>query len=232
MNKKFLSVAISLFLLLSMVDFSFAAKKDVTDPVLQQIISELNDRMPRFINKYGAAVFVADEQITRGALLQALYEFDKKSSGSSTSSSVSSADVISKKDYDALNAKVVALEKKLRNGGSGSGGGGSSVDIIQVMNDLEPNMPMILDNTLSSSKVFKDLEAKVNSGTISSGAAASSGGVSQALVTSLQRNVSELSNKVNSMETTLAKKTDSKTNGSSAGLKDLQKKSTGTGKKP
>ena len=54
MNKKFFSVAISSFLLFSMVDFSFAVKKDVNDPVLQQIISELNDRMPRFINKYGA----------------------------------------------------------------------------------------------------------------------------------------------------------------------------------
>ena len=223
MNKKFLSVAISLFLLLSVVDFSFAAKKDVADPVLQQIISELNDRMPRFINKYGAAVFVADEQITRGALLQALYEFDKKSSGSS--SSVSTADVISKKDYDALNAKVVALEKKLRNGGgSTSGGGSASIDIVQVMNDLEPNMPMILDNTLSSSKVFRDLEAKVKSGSGGASATVSgSGGVSQAVVTSLQRNVSELSTKVNNMETILAKKPDSKSEVSSAVLKDLQK---------
>ena len=58
MNKKFLSVAISSFMLLSMADFSFAAKKDVSDPVLQQIISELSDRMPRFINKYRAAFFV------------------------------------------------------------------------------------------------------------------------------------------------------------------------------
>ena len=103
MNKKFLSVALSVFMLFSMADFSFAVKKDVADPVLQQIISELNDRMPRFINKYGAAIFVADEQITRGALLQALYEFDKKSSGSSSSAaSSSSTGVISKKDYDAL----------------------------------------------------------------------------------------------------------------------------------
>ena len=116
MNKKFLSVALSVFMLVSMVDFSFAAKKDVADPVLQEIIAELSDRMPRFINKYGAAIFVADEQITRGALLQALYEFDKKSSSSSSAavSSASSSGVISKKDYDALNAKVAALEKKVK----------------------------------------------------------------------------------------------------------------------
>ncbi|MCR4662475.1 MAG: hypothetical protein K5622_01145 [Endomicrobiaceae bacterium] len=226
MNKKFLSLSLSLFMLISMVDISFAAKKDVSDPVLQQIISELNDRMPRFINKYGAAVFVADEQITRGALLQALYEFDKKSSSSSAAaaSTASTAGVISKKDYDALTAKVAALEKKVKSGsGTSSSGGSSEVDIVQIMNDLEPNMPMMLDNSLASSKVFKQLEAKVNAGG-SVGASASSGsGVSQSVVKDLQKNINDLNTKVNSMETAMAKNSDSKTNVSSSVLKDLQK---------
>ena len=228
MNKKLLSVAISSFMLLSMADFSFAAKKDVSDPVLQQIISELSDRMPRFINKYGASVFVEDEQITRGALLQALYEFDKKSSSSSSnivSTSVSSSGVISKKDYDALSAKVAALEKKVKSGaGASSSGGSSDIDIVQIMNDLEPNMPMMLDNSLASSKVFRDLEARVNAGGgKGSSSSASAPGVSQAAVTSLQRNLGELSVKVNNMEEMLAKGGGSKTNISSSVLKDIQK---------
>jgi len=226
MNKKLLSVAISSFMLLSMVDFSFAAKKDVSDPVLQQIISELSDRMPRFINKYGAAVFVEDEQITRGALLQALYEFDKKSSSSSSnvvSTSVSSSGVISKKDYDALNAKVAALEKKVKSGAGASSGGSSDVDIVQIMNDLEPNMPMMLDNSLSSSKVFRELEARVNAGGGKGSSSSSVSSVSQAAVTSLQRNVGELSVKVNNIEEVIAKGGGSKTNISSSVLKDIQK---------
>ena len=198
MNKKLLSVALSVFMLVGMADFSFAAKKDVADPVLQQIISELNDRMPRFINKYGAAIFVADEQITRGALLQALYEFDKKSSASSSKvASVSSSGVISKKDYDALNTKISALEKKVKS--SSGSGGKANVDMVQLMNDLEPNLPMMLDNSLASSKVFKQLEAKVNSG-------GSAGGtnVSSSVLKDLQKNISEMNSKINNVESSLA----------------------------
>lgn len=212
MNKKFLSVAMSVFMVFSMVDVAFAAKKDVADPVLQQIITELSDRMPRFINKYGVAVFVADEQITRGALLQALYEFDKKSSSAKASSSVSFAGVISKKDYDALNAKVLALEKKMKiPSGSTSGGSSAEIDIVQVMNDLEPNMPMMLDNSLSSSKKFKELEAKVKA--VASGTSSNIGSgpnVSQTAIAGLQKDISELNAKINNVELSLAstKKTD------------------------
>ena len=155
MNKKFLSVLVSVFFLLNTAGLTFADKKDVADPALQAIIAELSSRMPRFINKYGASVFVEDEQITRGALLQALYEFDKKSS---SSSSASASGVISKKDYDALTAKIAALEKKLGTAPKSSSSSSSSsgdVDIVEIMNDLEVNLPTMLDNTLSSSKVFK-----------------------------------------------------------------------------
>ena len=226
MNKKFLSVLVSVFFLLNTAGLTFADKKDVADPALQAIITELSSRMPRFINKYGSAVFVADEQITRGALLQALYEFDKKSS--SSSSSASAAGVISKKEYDALNAKVAALEKKLgsasKSGGSSSG---ESADIVEIMNDLEVNLPTMLDNTLSSSKVFKNLEAQVKANAAGGGSSSSAGsstGVSVAVVNSLQKNISDLSKKVTTVETNLAKKADSsKTDLSINAIKDLQK---------
>ena len=208
MNKKILSVLVSVLFLLNSSGIVFAEKKDVADPALQEIISELSGRMPRFINKYGAAVFVADEQITRGALLQALYEFDKKSS---SSSSASAAGVISKKDYDALNAKLAALEKKIQSGGGASSSskapsGNASVDMVELMNDLETNMPMMLDNTLSSSKVFKNLEAQVKAG--GGSGTGSSTGVSVAVVNNLQKNINDLSKKVSTVETNLAKKAD------------------------
>ncbi len=210
MNKKFLSVVVTVFMFINTVGSTcFAAKKDVGDPVLQQIISELSSRMPRFINKYGAAVFVADENITRGTLLQALYEFDKKPS----SSSAASVGVISKKDYDALNAKVIALEKKVKAGGVAATGTSKSgsVDFVEIMDDLQLNMPMLLDNTLADSKVFKALEKKVNAaggttvaaaGSVSTGSGSSA--VSQATITSLQKNVAALTKKVDNVELSLA----------------------------
>lgn len=217
MNKKFLSVLVSTLFLLNTVEFAFADKKDVADPALQAIITELGSRMPRFINKYGASVFVADEQITRGSLLQALYEFDKKSS----SSGASSAGVISKKDYDALTLKVVSLEKKLQSS-SGKSSSGGSADIVEIMNDLEVNLPTMLDNTLSSSKVFKNLEAQVKAG---GSGTASGGGVSVAVVNNLQKNINDLSKKINSVEASVAKGTDSKASAAQAAEVAALKKS-------
>ncbi len=217
MNKKFLSVLVSTLFLLNTVEFAFADKKDVADPALQAIITELGSRMPRFINKYGASVFVADEQITRGSLLQALYEFDKKSS----SSGASSAGVISKKDYDALTLKVASLEKKLQSS-SGKSSSGGSADIVEIMNDLEVNLPTMLDNTLSSSKVFKNLEAQVKAG---GSGTASGGGVSVAVVNNLQKNINDLSKKINSVEASVAKGTDSKASAAQAAEVAALKKS-------
>ncbi len=217
MNKKFLSVLVSTLFLLNTVEFAFADKKDVADPALQAIITELGSRMPRFINKYGASVFVADEQITRGSLLQALYEFDKKSS----SSGASSAGVISKKDYDALTLKIASLEKKLQSS-SGKSSSGGSADIVEIMNDLEVNLPTMLDNTLSSSKVFKNLEAQVKAG---GSGTASGGGVSVAVVNNLQKNINDLSKKINSVEASVAKETDSKASAAQAAEVAALKKS-------
>lgn len=215
MNKKCLSIFISTFLLLNILnEVSFAAKKDVADPVLQEIIVELSGKMPKFINKYGVAVFVADEQITRGTLLQALYEYDKKSSSKSGSgASVSSVGVISKKDYDALNAKVLALEKKLKSAGVkgelSATATTKSTDITNIMEDLEVNMPMLLDNSLKNSKVFSALERKVNSSngnfTVATNAKidTTSQSASQQSLAILQKNIINLNKKVEAVELSL-----------------------------
>ncbi len=176
MNKKFLSIIVSSFMLINASGVvAFADKKDVGDPVLQEVINELSKKMPRFINKYGDTVFVADEQITRGALLQALYEYDKMAASGRTSAS--SEGVVSKKEYDALNAKIAALEKKLKDGAgtATAKAGGESADFVSIMGDLETNMPVILDNTLADSKVFKALERKIEDVKESASASAGAG---------------------------------------------------------
>ncbi len=53
------------------------AKKDISDPVLQEILSFFYTRMPRFIDQHGRNVFVADGPLTRGNFISALYEYDK-----------------------------------------------------------------------------------------------------------------------------------------------------------
>lgn len=209
MNKKRISVILSMVMFFNMTALVYADKKDVADPVLKEIIAELNNKMPRFINKYGAAVFVADEQITRGSLLSALYEYDKKNSAGSSSQ----IGMVSKKDYDLLSSRLAALEKDMSLSKTGKGGsaavGASNVDIIKVINDLEPNMPMLLDNSLASSKVFKNLQKQVE---MSSAAGASSAGAkgqttnAQVLydLQNVQKEVAEVNNKINLMETRLA----------------------------
>ena len=169
MNKIFLIFLVPFFLLLNLVRGVYGIeKKDVADPIMQEIITELSAKMPRFINKYGTAVFVADEQITRGSLIQALYEYDKKLSSKNVTgvSSVASSGVISKKDYDFLNTKILALEKKLKNIGIKGDTAKittktKSASFTDMMGDLEVNMPMLLDITLENSKVsfvaFPDL---------------------------------------------------------------------------
>jgi len=166
MNKKFISSFVALVLVFNVSVCFSAEKKDVTDPVLREMINSLSTKMPKFINQYGASVFVEDEKITRGALIRALYEYDKKTSGGAPVSSVAAGvedTGLTKKQYTALSNRISALE---RNSASTTGGKAKqsvsgSVDIIAVMNDLEPNMPMLLDNTLAQSKVFKALQRKV-----------------------------------------------------------------------
>lgn len=129
-------------------------KNDINDPVLQQVIQSFSGRMPRFIDKHGKAIFIADESITRGSLMMALYEYDKSVKGGAPSTP---GPVISRKEFDNLKNKLNLIS----NGEAGSANGGFSGDIVQVLNALEPNMPTLLDSTLGKSKAFNDLKKEL-----------------------------------------------------------------------
>ena len=175
MNKKIISSFVTLAMVVNVSVCFSAEKKDVTDPVLREMINSLSTKMPKFINQYGSTVFVEDEKVTRGALIKALYEYDKKTSGGSSgvsAAAISEDGGLTKKQYMALSNRIAALEKNSTSttGGKNKKAASGSVDIVAVMNDLEPNMPMLLDNTLAQSKVFRSLQKKVN--LVSNGSAA------------------------------------------------------------
>lgn len=195
MNKKQISVMVSLaIILVSGTPLFSADKKDVADPVLKEVINELSPKMPRFIDKYGPSIFVSDEQVTRAALLLALYEYDKRNSAASLS-----ANFVSKKDFDLLSTRLSVIEKS-GPAGKSSAATGTSVDMIKLMNDLDPNMPMLLDNNLANSKVFKDLQKKVDM----MGLAASSGSgqqpVSNVAMVNMKTDISNLSKRIEAFE--------------------------------
>lgn len=213
-----------------------AEKKDVSDPVLREIIAEFSSTMPRFINKYGATVFVSDEQITRASLIQALYEYNKNKGASTTSAVTPSATIgfVSKDDFNALKSKVSALEKKALGGTqttAKSSSVSSNLDIIQLMNDLEPNMPMLLDNSLQNSKVFRDLQKKVDSRAVSVGSSsmAQSSGISEAQLENIKNDITSLSQKYETLSAALTSSRDSKMSSSqaSANIAILQKEVAG-----
>lgn len=226
---KLISCFLTAVMIFANISFVQAAeKKDVSDPVLKEMISELSSTMPRFINKYGANVFVSDEQITRGALIQALYEYNKNNKSSSAPSAISSntnIGFVSKDDFNLLKNKVAALEKKSV-GGSGSASVSSNLDMIQLMNDLEPNMPMLLDNSLQNSKVFKDLQKKVDSKVVTATVGGAAGaGVSLAQLDSIKNDIANLTQKYDTLSTALTAGKDSKMSSSqvSANISVLQK---------
>ncbi|MDD3323131.1 MAG: hypothetical protein PHS59_16995 [Paludibacter sp.] len=201
MNKKQISVALAVLMFFNTTALIAVDKKDISDPVLRQIISELGSKMPRFVDKYGDNVFVADEQITRGSLITALYEYDKKMSLSGSGS-------ISKKELDLLNTRLTALEKNTSPKGLGAPRTAAvDVDIIKVMNDLEPNMPMLLDNSLENSKVFKALQEKVEMAgpvTASSSASLATSKTSSLALTNIQKDIANLNKKVDDFELSLS----------------------------
>lgn len=155
---KLLSLAVSAFLIFNASAVFAAAKRDVTDPVLREMINEFSKKMPKFIDKYGETVFVADEPVTRGSLLSAFYEYDKRLKTSPLDVSAT----VSKQDFDALKNKVTLLEKSSSTAqGKASGG---SIDTVKLISELEPNMPTLLDNSLKNSKVFRELQSQVSTG--------------------------------------------------------------------
>ncbi|MDD5102739.1 MAG: hypothetical protein PHH62_07155, partial [Endomicrobiaceae bacterium] len=199
MNKKQISIALTVLMFFNTTALFAVDKKDISDPVLRQIISELGSKMPRFVDKYGENVFVADEQITRGALITALYEYDKKMSLGGSS--------VSKKDLDLLNTRLTALEKNTSPKGLGAPRNAVDVDIIKVMNDLEPNMPMLLDNSLENSKVFKALQQRVEmvgSDTASSSAPLATSKTSSLALANIQKDIANLNKRIDDFGLSLA----------------------------
>lgn len=126
-------------------------KRDVSDPVLKEIITSFSPRMPRFIDKHGKEVFVSDGPVTRGSLMLALYEYDK-------SFRLSKKESVSRQEFDALAARVAFAESGPRKKSEEKA---AALDTMQIINDLMPNMPLLLDNSLNDSKVFQNLKAEV-----------------------------------------------------------------------
>ena len=212
MNKLISCLLAAIMILCNSSFVQSAEKKDVSDPVLREIISELSTTMPRFINKYGANVFVSDGQITRSDLIQALYEYNKNKS-SNSSSAQTNIGFVSKDDFNLLKTKVSALEKKSLGTTKTTGSSVSSnMDIIQLMNDLEPNMPMLLDNSLQNSKVFRDLQKKVDSRSVTVGGSsvAQSSGISEAQLENIKNDISSLGQKYDALSAALTSNKDSK----------------------
>ncbi len=170
-------------------------KKDVSDPVLSEVIQNFEPRMPRFVDKHGKDVFVTDAPITRGSLMLALYEYDK-------SLKIPKKENISRVEFDELKARIKLLE-----GGAGAKRFSkedtedkSQLDITQILNDIAPNMPMLLDDSLGKSKVFMGLRYEVMNLKPQEG---TSSGEQTELKKNLEQTeleLSELSKKVEAME--------------------------------
>jgi chromosome segregation ATPase len=138
---------------------SFAQeKKDVKDPVLREIISQMSGKMPKFINKHGDSLFVEDEPVSRASLLSAFYEYDKSVSSSSKDSSYAS-----RQDLDSLSKKIDALSKSAAEPKTNASAAAAKIDIVALINELDPNMPTLLDKNLKNSKVFRELQKQVSS---------------------------------------------------------------------
>ncbi|MDR2192640.1 MAG: hypothetical protein LBO62_07175 [Endomicrobium sp.] len=151
---KVLSWLIAAFLLLNAYPSFAQEKKDVKDPVLREIISQMKDKMPKFINKHGDSLFVEDELISRASLLSAFYEYDTK-----IGSSLGKGSFANKQDLDSLSKKVDALAKSSAKAESSAPS--AKIDIVALINELDPNMPTLLDKNLKNSKVFKELQKQV-----------------------------------------------------------------------
>ena len=192
MKIKLLSWLVAAVLMLNVLPAHSVAKRDVNDPVLREIINEMSKKLPKFINKYGETVFVEDETLTRGAFIQAIYEYDKKTKQAAPEpSSAPKVSEISRQEFDALKSKVASLESSLKSS-SKSQGTSEKADIFALIADLQPNMPAILDNSLKNSKVFRELENKV-------AAVAVGGGKDAAASASLLKNVDNVNARVDAL---------------------------------
>ncbi|MDR3113859.1 MAG: hypothetical protein LBU09_05730, partial [Endomicrobium sp.] len=152
-----LSWSLAFMLLLNAYPSFAQEKRDVKDPVLREIISQMKGKMPKFINKHGDTLFVEDEPVSRASLLSAFYEYDI-----SASAALKSPSYASLQDLENLSKKVDALSKSSAKSEAGSSAP-AKADIVALIKELDPNMPMLLDKNLKDSKVFKDLQKQIAS---------------------------------------------------------------------
>lgn len=168
---------------------SAETKKDVSDPVLGEVIQSFSARMPRFIDKHGKELFVADAPLTRGGLMLALYEYDKSLKTPKNTVSVTRA------EFDQLSSRLSLIEtgsdKRVR---AHDETAKAPVDTMQIINDLMPNMPVLLDNSLNNSKVFAGLRDEVMN------RKAQPDGALSASLDQTRNELRELSKKVDTME--------------------------------
>ena len=123
---------------------------DVADPVLQEVINSFMSKTPRFITSIGNNVFVADAPINRKSLLMVLYEYNK-------SLKIPSAnELVTKNEFDEFSAKILS-GKYLASQKNSS----QNLDITSIIQSLEPNMPTLLNNSLSRSSVYNELRNDV-----------------------------------------------------------------------
>ena len=216
MNKKLFLLTLALSLPLCAPLKAADTKNDINDPVLQQVIQSFSGRMPRFIDKHGKSIFIADETVTRGSLLIALYEYDKSEKGSPAAPG---GGVVSRKEFDEVKNKLNLIS----NGEAGTTSSGSqSGDIVQIINALEPNMPTLLDSTLGKSKAFTDLKKELarmkSGGAIAETDTDSVPDDAKNTLASLQKDMKEVKHRIDSLSVITA------SNDESTALAELRKR--------
>jgi len=166
-----------------------AAKRDVNDPVLREVINELSKKMPKFIDKYGETVFVEDEPITRGTLIQAIYEYDKRAGGAAAPASgeQQSGSLITRQEFDDLKSRVASLRKQ-----QSAAPEKATIDTAAVMAEIQPNMPQLVDSSLKNSKVYKELQQQIANAKNAGGAVAPAKLDSAAIMAEVQPNMPQL----------------------------------------
>lgn len=155
---------IFIFLFILTSSYIFSVKKiDVLDSLLQNIIDYFSESIPKFINKYGENKFVADEPMTRGTILLLLYEYDQalKKELKIQDIDLTTSQSLQKK-IESLEKKFLSLQKQISTTTISSQPTQEKFDIIEIINELSPNMPILLDKSLEKSEVFNSLKREID----------------------------------------------------------------------
>jgi chromosome segregation ATPase len=143
-----------LFLLIFLFSYNlYSTKKvDVMDALLQSVIDYFSTKTPKFVDRYGADRFVADEPMTRGTILLLLYEYDQYLKTQQTIPDLSSI----QKRIEAIEKKLTSIERQTPTAQP------AKIDVFEIMKELTPNMPVMLDSTLTKSQVFNNLKKEID----------------------------------------------------------------------